>query len=393
MSSARSSSLALRVSAWYVVVFVASIAALVAFAIPILRGAYGHGQPDVAMRVSDRAGRTLYARGDLSQAMSVEEAEAIHVEYGARPVPWSQVVSQLRPGAVALAFGAVLLAVAGAYALTQRGLRPVRELAATARRVVESGDLSQRVPERGTRDELAEVSALVNRMLDHNQRLVAGMRDALDNVAHDLRTPLTRLRGTAELALRDRDPASAREALADCIEESDRVLVMLRTLMDISEAETGIMRLERTRVALDRLVGEVAELYAQVAEEAGIELRVDAESAAIDADAARLRQAIGNLVDNALKYTPRGGIVTIAVAREAETAVVRVSDTGEGIPEEALPRIWDRLYRAESSRSRPGLGLGLSLVAAIAKAHGAEVGVSSTPGAGSTFTLRFPAAA
>jgi len=167
---------------------------------------------------------------------------------------------------------------------------------------------------------------------------------------------------------------------------------MLRALMDISEAETGIMRLDRTRVALDRLAGEIAELYSHVAEDAGIALHVDAEPVAVNADAARLRQAIGNLVDNALKYTSRGGTVTIHVAREADTAVVRVTDTGEGIPHEALPRIWDRLYRAESSRTKPGLGLGLSLVAAIAKAHGAEVGVSSEPGSGSTFTLRFPAA-
>lgn len=392
MSSRRSSSLALRVSAWYVLVFVASLAALVAFAIPVLRSAYGHGQPDLAVRVSDHAGRTLYARGDLAQTLNVEETDAMQIEYGARPAPWSAVVSELRPGALALAMGALLLAAAGAYALTQRGLRPVRELAATARRVVESGDLSQRVPMRGTRDDLDEVSELVNRMLEHNQRLVAAMRDSLDNVAHDLRTPLTRMRGTAELALRESDPATAREALADCIEESDRVLVMLRALMDISEAETGIMRLDRTRVALDRLADEIAELYSHVAEDAGIALRVDAEPVAVNADAARLRQAIGNLVDNALKYTPRGGAVTVAVSREADTAVVRVTDTGEGIPRDALPRIWDRLYRAESSRTKPGLGLGLSLVAAIANAHGAEIGVSSEPGTGSTFTLRFPAA-
>ena len=392
MSSRRSSSLALRVSAWYVVVFVASLAALVAFAIPILHQAYGRGQPDLAVRVSDHAGRTLYARGDLTQMLNVEETGAMQIEYGARPAPWHRVVAELRPGALALALGALLLAVAGAYALTVRGLRPVRELARTARRVVESGDLSQRVPVRGTRDDLDEVSALVNQMLEHNQRLGAAMRDALDNVAHDLRTPLTRLRGTAELALRDADPAASREALADCIEESDRVLVMLRTLMDISEAETGIMRLDRTRVALDRLAGEIAELYGHVAEDAGITLQVDAEPVAVNADAARLRQAIGNLVDNALKYTQRGGTVTIAVAREADTAVLRVTDTGEGIPHDAMPRIWDRLYRAESRRSKPGLGLGLSLVAAIAKAHGAETAVSSEPGAGSTFTLRFPAA-
>ena len=391
MSSARTSSLALRVTVWYVGVFVVSIAALVALALPVLRGAVGRGRPDVAVRVSDRAGRMLYERGDVSQTMSVEETGAVHVEYGARPVPWRSVLGELRPGALALAAGALVLAVVGGYTLTHRGLQPVRELAATARRVVESGDLAQRVPVRGTHDELDEVSRLVNRMLDHNQRLVTGMRDALDNVAHDLRTPLTRIRGTAELALRG-DDAAAREALADTIEESERVLVMLRTLMDISEAETGIMQLQRERIGLDRIAREVGELYGHVAEEAGIALHVDAEPVFAMADATRVRQAIGNLVDNALKYTPRGGTVTVRVAREGDTAVVSVRDTGEGIPAEALPRIWDRLYRAEASRTKPGLGLGLSLVRAIAKAHGAEVAVDSAPGRGSTFTLCFAAA-
>ena len=391
MSSARTSSLALRVTAWYVGVFVVSIAALVAFAVPVLRGAYGRGRPDVAVRVSDRAGRMLYERGDVSQTMSVEETGAVHVEYGARQAPWQSVLGELRPGAIALAAGALVLAIVGGYTLTHRGLQPVRELAATARRVVESGDLAQRVPVRGTHDELEEVSRLVNRMLDHNQRLVTGMRDALDNVAHDLRTPLTRIRGSAELALRG-DDAAAREALADTIEESERVLVMLRTLMDISEAETGIMQLHRERVGLDRIAREVGELYGHVAEDAGIALHVDAEPVFAMADATRVRQAIGNLVDNALKYTPRGGTVTVRVAREGDSALVSVRDTGEGIAEDALPRIWDRLYRAEASRTKPGLGLGLSLVRAIAKAHGAEVAVDSTPGQGSTFTLRFAAA-
>lgn len=391
MSSGRSR-LAVRLNAWYVFVFVASLAALVAFALPILRSAYGHGQPQLAARVTDLTGRTLYTRGDLARAevTEVRQTGAVLLEYGARRASWQDVMAELRPGALALALGALVLAVAGGYALTQRALAPLRGLAATARRVVDSGDLSQRVPVRGSGDELDEVATLVNGMLEHNQRLVTGMRDALDNVAHDLRTPLTRLRGNAELALRSGDAPAAREALADCIEETDRVLVMLRTLMDISEAETGIMRVDRTRVALDQLVGEVAELYAHVADEAGVMVRVDAEHVAVTGDAAQLRQAIGNLVDNALKYTHPGGTVTIDVVQDADQGIVRVTDTGEGIEPDALPRIWDRLYRAESSRSKPGLGLGLSLVAAIAKAHGGEATVESTPGLGSTFTLRIP---
>ncbi len=282
------------------------------------------------------------------------------------------------------------IAKSRAYALTRRGLRPVRALAGAAQDVIRSGDSSRRVEDRGTTDELDELSALFNRMLARNQTLVGGLRDSLDNVAHDLRTPLTRLRGTAELALAADLPA-ARDALAVCIEESDQVLTMLRTLMDVSEAETGILRLERAEVSLGKLAADVVDLYAQVAEDAGVSLTVARDAPAmVSADPVRIRQAIANLVDNAVKYTPRGGAVTLEVEATPVEAIVRVVDNGEGIAETAIPRIWDRLYRAEPSRSKPGLGLGLSVVRAIVLAHGGTVEVASTPGAGSRFTIRLP---
>ncbi|HEX4419439.1 MAG TPA: HAMP domain-containing sensor histidine kinase [Kofleriaceae bacterium] len=419
-------SLAFRISAWYVVAFVASLAALISFAIPTVRAAFARadtvvlesqvdrhvavlstglpayrtavegalalGNPEVPVRVRDARGTTLYAHGDLTASRLTTERTTgeLHVEIGATESPWPAVVGELRTGALVLALGAIALAVLGGYALTRRGLRPVRELAAAVQDVTRAGELSRRVPERGTTDELDQLSALFNRMLARNQELVAGMRDALDNVAHDLRTPLTRLRGTAELALGAELPV-AREALAVCIEESDQVLRMLRTLMDISEAETGILRLERAPVSLGKLAADAVDLYDHVAQEAGVALTVARTAPAmIDADPVRIRQAIANLVDNALKYTPRGGAVTLGVDATSTEAIVHVTDTGEGIDSAAIPRIWDRLYRAEPSRSKPGLGLGLSLVRAIVVAHGGRVAVDSTPGRGSTFTLALP---
>jgi signal transduction histidine kinase len=423
-------SLALRINAWYVVAFVASLTLLAAFAVPIVRAALERERtvvlernlerhvallteglpiyrqtveraqplddPAASVRVRDSTGHVVYEHGDMAHARFVAARVVgdLRVELGAPTMTWQAVLDRLQPGLFVLALGALAIAVAGGYLLTRRGLRPVRELAATARKVIRSGDLTARVAERGSHDELDALSALFNRMLDRNQNLVVTMREALDNVSHDLRTPLTRIRGTAEVALRSGDRGAARDALGDCIEEADHLLVMLRAIMDISEAETGIMRLDRVPVDLGSLCSEVIDVYSHVAEEAGVELALPpADHVTANADRARLRQAIGNLVDNAIKYTPRGGRIVLETVRTRDRAGVRVRDTGPGIPAEALPRIWDRLYRAEPSRSTRGLGLGLSLVKAIVEAHGGTVAVDTELGRGSTFTILLPVSA
>jgi signal transduction histidine kinase len=213
-----------------------------------------------------------------------------------------------------------------------------------------------------------------------------------------LRTPLTHLRGAAEIALAGPpDLDRYREALADCVEEADRVLVMLNTLMDISEAESGAMQLRREPVRLEEVVGRAVDLYRDVAEAKGVTLSpgkpdpttVDDDIIVIG-DRTRLEQVAANLIDNAVKYTPAGGRVDVTVGREAGQVVLSVRDTGVGIRPDELPRIWDRLFRGDASRSERGLGLGLSLVRAIVEAHDGMVEVQSEPGKGSTFTVRLP---
>jgi signal transduction histidine kinase len=286
----------------------------------------------------------------------------------------------------------IFVGLAGGAVLTSSALQPLRRLADTVRSILRTGRTDARVPTQNTGDALDELSSLVNAMLDRIDAVLAGMRGALDNVGHDLRTPMTRLRGIAETALSSSDPALLREALADCLEESDRVIEMLNTLMDISEAETGTMALRREPTDLNDLIRQSVDLYEDVADERGVDIRINVPSElVVDVDRNRMRQVLANLIDNAVKYTPAGGTVEIAAHRDSDDAVATVSDTGVGIPAEELPRIWDRLYRGDKSRSTRGLGLGLSLVKAIVAAHGGRVDVRSRPGSGSTFELRLPA--
>jgi signal transduction histidine kinase len=303
----------------------------------------------------------------------------------------NQLLSNFRRVLMLGAGFALVIGVVGGMFLTRSTLKPLRDLRDAVRRILQTGQTDDRVPVYGSEDAVDELSGLFNAMLARITTLIDGMRNALDSVAHDLRTPMTRLRVTAESALATSDPVKHREALSDCLEESERVLSMLTTLMDISEAETGTMKLNVSSIDVAQLAAEVGELYEDAADDAGVSLRLSVPAdLTVPADRDRLRQALANLVDNAIKYTPRGGRVELCAATDQDTVVLRVADTGRGISEQDLPRIFDRLYRGDQSRATRGLGLGLSLVRASVEAQGGTVSVTSTPGNGSIFEIRLP---
>jgi signal transduction histidine kinase len=331
------------------------------------------------------------------ELVSAQLADGTLVQVGKSTEARDDLLARFRATLGVVTLLIVVIALTGGWLATQSALFPIRRLSQAVQRIIRTGRTDARVPAEGTGDAIDELTSLFNTMLDKIEGLVTAMRGALDNVSHDLRTPLTRLRGTAEMALAAPagDPGQMaeryREALADCVEESDRVLVMLNTLMDISEAESGTMHLQREPVGLADVVARAVDLYRDVADAKGVTLVADArDDVVVVADRTRLEQVAANLIDNAVKYTPPGGRVDVEVRRADDAAVLRVRDTGPGIAPDELPRIFDRLFRGDTSRTERGLGLGLSLVKAVVEAHGGTVDVVSGPGRGAVFTIALP---
>lgn len=325
------------------------------------------------------------ARGLIASGREIRVV--VHDDQAAR------VWSRAKGDVVIIAAVGLLAVVLGAFVLSAHALRPIDDLARASARIVRSGDLGLRVSERHASGALGELAVLFNQMLARNERLVRGMKESLDDVAHDLRTPLTRLRAGAELALEAPAQRSPEEALADVVDETDRVLAMLAALMDIAEAETGVMRLTRKEAALADVAREAIDLYELVAQERGVHVVTKLSCPArAEVDRRRVLQVIANLLDNAIKYTPPGGRVELETFEEERFSGVTVTDTGVGIAAEDQPRVWDRLFRGDRSRTERGLGLGLSLVKAVVEAHGGQVLLKSAEGAGTRIEARFPRA-
>ncbi len=292
----------------------------------------------------------------------------------------------------------VLVAVLGLAAgtfMSFKALSPLRDLIQTVQKI-RAGSLDARVQVKDEKsqghDELDILARLFNEMLDKIDTLVRGMREALDYVAHDLRTPVTRLRAIAESTLQRQNTKETLEAaIMDCAEEAERISVILSSLMDLSEAEAGVMQLDLKRQPLAPVIRDAVELYEYVAEEKDILVETDIpENLALYLDKNRLGQAAANLIDNAIKYGKRGGRLDITAREDKDFVVISFSDNGAGISAGEIPRIFDRLYRGDKSRSQKGLGLGLCIVKAVAAGHGGFLEVDSTEGIGTNIRIFLP---
>lgn len=285
----------------------------------------------------------------------------------------------------------------GCWFLADRLLAPVVEITEAAQKIT-ADKLGQRLPIPSKRDEMARMASVLNQMLERLENSFRRIRQFSADASHELRTPLTILRGETEVTLRwAKTPEEFRDMLRSNMEEIDRMERIIESLLTLAKSEIGEVTLEVKKLSLSDLLQE---LYLQgkiLAEPkqitVALELQVS-EEVRLRGDELRLRQLFLNLISNGIKYTPEGGSVTISLAIQDDSALIDIRDTGIGIPDSDLPRIFDRFYRVDKARNRMdgGSGLGLAIVKWIVEAHGGQIEVTSEPGAGSTFSVRLPLA-
>jgi heavy metal sensor kinase len=284
------------------------------------------------------------------------------------------------------------LAAGVGWFMARRAVSGVETITRTAQSI-SGGTLEKRVPVKTKDDEIDQLAMTFNQMLDRIQTLVTEIKEMSDNIAHDLKSPITRIRGIAEVTLTHGKFMGEYENMAaSTIEECDRLLDMINTMLMISKTESGVDTLSREEIDLEGLVREACALFEPTAEDKGVTLSYDVPSKShLVGDNRMIQRMLSNLLDNAIKYTPSGGTVTVSVSENDErNVVIMIKDTGIGISPDDLPRIFERFYRCDESRSKPGIGLGLSLARAIARAHGGDITVTSHLNEESTFAITLP---
>jgi len=293
---------------------------------------------------------------------------------------------------LALGFSLLACALAG-YWIAHRGIQPLRKMAATASRISPS-NFQERLERSGLPSELSDLAATFNGMLDRLEDSFTRLSRFSSDIAHELRTPLQNLRGEAEVILsKARTPVEYQDLLGSALEEYHRLSNLIDRLLFLARAENPQTHIQREELDLKKELGLLQDFYGPTAGESGVTLGLEAsEGLRAELDRSLFQRAVGNLVENALKHTPTGGNILLSSSNGGETIRVKVSDTGRGIAPDQLPRVFDRFYRADPSRtsSLGGAGLGLSIVKSIMDLHAGTVEIQSEPSRGTTVILSFP---
>jgi len=278
------------------------------------------------------------------------------------------------------------------WLMARRAMSGVRKVSQAASQIGKN-DLDHRVSVGNEGQEIDDLARAFNEMLERIEILVRELKDVSDNIAHDLRSPITRIRGIAETTLTGKQSIREyQEMAAAVVEESDRLVEMINTMLEIAQTDSGVTEFSMKPVDMRQIIDDAVDLFLPLAEDKNIGLKTSVTSnpLIVLGDRAKIQRVIANLLDNAIKFTPSGGKVMVSARADDSKATMTIEDTGPGISANDLPHIFERFYRCDKSRSTPGNGLGLSLALALVHAHGGDITVTSSPGKGSAFTVSIP---
>ena len=379
----------------------------------------GRGRNERTYRVYDAEGAVLLEAGELQLPASIPAAKGIqeiqaHFNASDGEPVRARVLSFTLPGKLTVqiaksmqatdelmagfrsAFSTTVvlilfLGLAGGWWLAKRFWRQIEAFNQMAMKIVNSGNLASRMPVTGN-DEFSVLATNMNAVLDKMEKLFQGIRQVSDNIAHDLRGPLTRLRADVEVTLQENDPRAYHLTLERVLTELQNMQEIFQSLLSLGQAEAGSLKIRKKPIDLSQLLEDIVELYGPLSEDKGQVFEANiAEKIIIEGDRQLLAQALSNLLDNAVKYVPEGGKIVLSAEFKEDKAHIRLDDSGPGIPHDMRRKVFDRFVRVDPSRTLPGSGLGLSLVKAFIELHQGNITLSDSKLGGTSFIIVLPA--